>query len=112
MNNDSRIEKCNIDTFSTNQDHSGNANPHNKNNDADSIIFHQNIRGLYNKVDELLNLWTVEFPHILGLTEHYLHDHEINSTYVNLQELCVPYIGRVYRYPPDVGFYIYFFKQL
>jgi len=91
MNNDSRIEKCNIDRFRTNQDHSRNANPHNKNNNADLIIFHENIGGLYNKVDELLNLWSIEFPHILCLTEHHLRDHEINSTSVKCYTLGAKY---------------------
>jgi hypothetical protein len=30
--------------------------------------------------------------------------------YLNLYEPCVLYIGRAYRYPPDVAFY--FFKQI
>jgi len=30
-------------------------------------------------------------------------------TDVNLQEPCVLYIGRTYRYPPDVSFYIYIY---
>ena len=30
---------------------------------------------------------------------------------VNLQEPCVLYKGRAYRYPPDVAFYIYFFNK-
>jgi len=98
MNKDSRIEKCNIDTFSTNLDHSRNANPHNKNNNADLIIFHQNIRGLYNKVDELLNLWTIEFPHILYLTEHHLRDHEINSTHVKCYTLGAKYCRKSRKY--------------
>jgi hypothetical protein len=33
--------------------------------DVIELIFHQNIRGLDNKVDELLNVWTAEFPHII-----------------------------------------------
>jgi hypothetical protein len=98
MNNDSRIEKCNIDTFSTNHDHSRNANPQNKNNNADLIIFHQNIRGLYNKVDELLNLWTIEFPRILCRTEHHLRDHEINSTYVKCYTLGAKYCRKSCKY--------------
>jgi len=27
---------------------------------------------------------------------------------INLQEPCVLYTGRAYRYPPDVAFYIFF----
>jgi hypothetical protein len=30
---------------------------------------------------------------------------------VNLKEPCVLYIGRAYRYPPCVAFYIYFFNK-
>jgi hypothetical protein len=29
--------------------------------------------------------------------------------FFNLLELCVLYIGRAYRYPPDVAFHIFFF---
>jgi hypothetical protein len=36
------------------------------------------------------------------------YDVTVISTYLNLQEPCVLYIGRAYRYPPDVAFYIYF----
>jgi hypothetical protein len=35
-----------------------------------------------------------------------------NSLYVNLQESCVLYIGRAYRYPPDVAFYIFFLTNI
>jgi hypothetical protein len=79
INNDSRIGKQNIDTFSLHQYHLRNASPPKRNNNAGLIIFHQNIRGLYNKIDKLLNFQTTEFPLILCLTEHNLHDHEINS---------------------------------
>jgi hypothetical protein len=54
INKDSKIGKQNIDTFSINQDHPRNANPPNRNNNVDLIIIHQNIRGLCNKIDELL----------------------------------------------------------
>jgi len=63
INKDSRIGKENIDTFSINQDHPRKAKPPNRNNNAD-LIFHQNIRGLYNKIDEPLYFWTIEFSHI------------------------------------------------
>ena len=41
-------------------------------------IFHQNIRGLSNKVDELLFSLTSQNPHVLCLTEHHLKLEEIN----------------------------------
>jgi hypothetical protein len=65
---DHKIVKHNIDTLSINQDHPRKASLHNKNN-SDLIIFRQNIRGLYNKVVELVNFWTTE-SHIFCLTEH------------------------------------------
>ena len=68
------------------------------NNNTDLVIFHQNIRGLYNKVDELLDLWTKYFPHILCLTEHHLYDHEINSIYVNGYTLGAKYCRKRYKY--------------
>ena len=91
INRDSRIGKQNIDTFSINQDHPRNANPPNRNNNADLIIFHQYIRGLYNKIDELLYFWTIKFPHTLCFTEHHLCDHEITST-------CIKYYNPGAKY--------------
>jgi hypothetical protein len=34
------------------------------------IIYHQNIRGINNKMDELLLSFT-ELPHVIGLSEHH-----------------------------------------
>jgi exonuclease III len=98
LNNDSRIVKQNIDTSSISQDHPRNANPPIRNNNADLIIFHQNIRGLYNEIDELLNIWTAEYPHILCLTEHHLRDHEINSTYIKDYNLGTKYCRKSHKY--------------
>jgi len=36
----------------------------------------------------------------------------VNANIINLQELCVLYIGRAYRYPPDVAFYIFFLSNI
>jgi hypothetical protein len=99
INNDSRIGNHNIDTFSINQDHPRNASPPNKNNNnADLIIFHQNIRGLYNKMDGLLNFWTTEFPHRLCLSEHHLRDHEINSACIEYYKLGAKYCRKSRKY--------------
>jgi hypothetical protein len=38
---------------------------------SDLRIYHQNIRGLSNKTDELLSQWVSKSPHILCLTEHH-----------------------------------------
>jgi len=42
-------------------------------------IFHQNIRGLKSKVDELSNSLFPDYPNIMCLTEHYLKDYEIDN---------------------------------
>ena len=42
-------------------------------------IFHQNIRGLKSKVDELSNSLWPDYPHILCLTEHHLKIFEIDN---------------------------------
>jgi hypothetical protein len=90
-NKDTKTGKHNIDTLSMNQDHPRKAILHNKNNNIDLTILHHNIRGLCNKVDELVNSWTTQSPHILCLTEHHLHNHEINST-------CIQYYNLGARY--------------
>ena len=43
------------------------------------IIFHQNICGLPNKHEELLHSLTEHPPQIICLTEHHLHDEELES---------------------------------
>jgi len=42
-------------------------------------IFHQNIRGLKSKVDELSNTLFRDYPHIMCLTEHSQKDYEIDN---------------------------------
>jgi hypothetical protein len=42
-------------------------------------LFHQNIRGLRDKNNELLGSLLPELPHILCLTEHFLTEQEIAS---------------------------------
>ena len=41
-------------------------------------VFHQNIRGLKSKADELSTSPFPNYPHIICLTEHHLRDCEIN----------------------------------
>jgi hypothetical protein len=42
-------------------------------------IFHQNIRGLKSKVDEIQNTLIPDYPSIMCLTEHHLRDYEIDN---------------------------------
>ena len=44
-------------------------------------IYHQNSRGLHNKIDELTTQWTVH-PHLLCFTEHHLKESEITNLHI------------------------------
>jgi exonuclease III len=46
-------------------------------------IFHQNIRGLKSKMDELSNSLTPDYPDIMRLTKHHLRDYEIDNLPIN-----------------------------
>jgi hypothetical protein len=98
VNNNSRIVKQDIDTFSMNQDHLRNTNSSSKNNNIALMIFHQNIGGLHKKTDELLNFWTTELPHIFCLTEHHLSDHEISSTCIKNYNLRAKYCRKSHKH--------------
>jgi hypothetical protein len=52
-----------------------------KNSTENLRIFHQNIRGLHRKVDELSTQWLKFPPNILCFTEHHLKDYEIINKY-------------------------------
>ena len=54
-------------------------------------LYHQNIRGLGNKSNEILNLWSITFPHILCFTEHHLKNNEICSIPINSYKLASYY---------------------
>jgi len=45
-------------------------------------LYHQNIRGLHNKIDELTTQWTNHCPHLLCLTEHHLKEFKINNVHI------------------------------
>jgi hypothetical protein len=52
----------------------------NKQNKNTLTIFHQNICGLLNKTDELLNSFTQTQPQIICISEHHLSDEELEGT--------------------------------
>jgi hypothetical protein len=55
------------------------------------MVYHQNIRSLSGKVDELLSPWTNEYPHILCLMEHHLWEQEISKLCCSPYRLAVKY---------------------
>ena len=58
-----------------------------KNSTENLRIFHQNIRGLHRKVDELSTHWLKFPPNILCFTEHHLKDYEIGNRSINRYNL-------------------------
>jgi hypothetical protein len=45
-------------------------------------MFHQNIRGLLNKSEELVSSLSLDFPQVLCLTEHHLKHFEFDYIYI------------------------------
>jgi exonuclease III len=50
-------------------------------------VFHQNIRGLLNKTEELISSLSPDFPQVLCLTEHHLKHFEIDFVCVDQYKL-------------------------
>jgi exonuclease III len=82
---------CNNNSNNSAQDCSNNSRSVNSHNNTPLLIYHQNIRGLQNKTDELSILWSINFPHILCFTEHHLRSEGINCTYINSYNLGAKY---------------------
>jgi hypothetical protein len=68
-------------------------------------IFHQNIRGLKNKIDELMALLSDGIPHVLCFTEHHLKEFEINNTHINFYNLGASYCRKT-RKLGGVGIFV------
>jgi exonuclease III len=54
-------------------------------------VFHQNIRGLKHKTNELINVLGPEFPHVLCLTEHHINPLERNNIIIDHYNLGTIY---------------------
>jgi exonuclease III len=50
-------------------------------------IYHQNIRGINNKIEELLTQWESNLPHVLCFTEQHLTKPEIARTVIKCYNL-------------------------
>jgi len=54
-------------------------------------VFHQNIGGLRNKINELLDSVLPQLPHVPCLTEHHAKDQEIETLYIDHYTLGAKY---------------------
>ena len=84
----------NLDKYDKGNFKSNNCNVMNQNN---FIIYHQNIRGINNKTDELILAFTSELPHGICLSEHHLKEFEINSITLNQYVLASIYCRKNFK---------------
>ena len=60
-------------------------------------IFHQNIRGLKNKLEEFMNNIATNPPLVLCLTEHHLETNRLNSIHIQNYKLGAHFCRTNYR---------------
>jgi hypothetical protein len=58
-------------------------------------VYHQNIRGLKYKIDELLSTLCPDFPHVLCLSEHHMNSIEMNTIIVDYYNLGAVYCRKI-----------------
>jgi hypothetical protein len=68
-------------------------------------VYHQNIRGLAGKTQQLLCSLLFNPPHIICLTEHHLKEYEINNILIDNYDLGARYCRTTYKN----GEYVYLF---
>jgi hypothetical protein len=61
------------------------------------MIFHQNIRGLYNKIDEILNTTAKNRPHVLSFTEHHSKTYQLENILFQNYKFGVKFCKEIYR---------------
>ena len=84
----------NLDKYDKSNLKSNNFNVMNQNN---FIIYHQNIRGINNKTDEIILAFTSELRHVICLSEHHLKEFEINSITLNQYVLASKYCRKTFK---------------
>jgi hypothetical protein len=60
-------------------------------------VCHQNIRGLFGKMEQLLNSLLYDLPHIICLTEHHLNEYEINNIVIVNYVLGANYCRSIHK---------------
>jgi exonuclease III len=70
-----------------------------KNDDTNNLfkIYHQNIRGLKGKTDELMLPLLTEAPHLICVTEHHLKNYEIDAMPISKYKLGAKYCRKKFK---------------
>jgi len=96
--NSSRTSKCtNPNIIMIQVDDSHSPNNYLSDKSTNFIIFHQNIRGLTYKTDELLISLSSVNPQVLCVTEHHLRPDEIKSIYLGQYTLGTYFCRSIYK---------------
>jgi len=64
----------------------------------DLLIFHQNIRGLNGKTEEIMNNMLTNPPHVLCFTEHHLESYQLDCVSLRNYSLVAKFCRTTYRY--------------
>ena len=89
--------KVNNDNVHKNHTHLTKNHSHNNPATTDSKIFHQNIRGISHKIDEILISLAHNSPHVLCLTEHHLQTEEITNLKLGQYSLGAYFCRQSYK---------------
>jgi len=71
--------------------------PHTQNNPIPLNVYHQNIRGLRGKPNELISQLCPTFPHVLFITEHHMNYLELQQTFFDNYKLGASYCRNSYE---------------
>jgi hypothetical protein len=92
------ISTPSINTLVDNHNQFSSNIPKDHSNSSKFIIYHQNIRGISNKIDEFLTSLCYSKPQIIGLTEHHLKTEEINNRNLDQYKLGTSFCRKKYKY--------------
>ena len=120
LNGDNKLNNCSNNKTNTlikstnrnvhkNRTHVNNSLLSNTSTDNNLKIFHQNIRGFSNKIDEFLISLSYNSPHVICLTEHHLRIDEINNLYLDQYILGAHFCRKTYK---QGGVAIYVHKEI
>jgi hypothetical protein len=63
----------------------------------DVMIFHQNIRGINNKIDEILNTISTNPPYVLCFTEQHLNSYQLDTILFQNYKLGANFCREMYK---------------